>query len=460
MFKNHITTAIRNLRKNKLFALINIGGLAIGLAAVILIGLFVRDELGYDRWLPDVERLYKLQVSFHAPGAEPQVFAQTPGPAAPALEKDFPEIEETVRILDATVTVRQGARSFNERVSFVDDSFFRLFDLPVAAGDRQAALDNNTSLAISQDMAQKYFGDGPALGQTLTLDGTTDYTVVGVFKNIPDNTHFDSDFIALLDPARYDSSPRSIHNWVYIAFHTYIKLQDGAEPAGIRAGFQDYIARNFSMATPSPGFDPVTMTKFSLIPVANIHLYADRDGHQKPGGDIVTVLTFTAVAVLILVIAGINFINLSTAQAMKRAREVSMRKVLGASRGQLIAQFLGEAFLISLVALGLAAGLAELALPFYNEFLDKQLTMDYFSDPALSFGMLSVAALVALLGGGLSGLFPVRLSAVVGAAFQSVVAVRGPVAAQCPGHLSVCRLHRPDRRHRRHLWPDDLRPQL
>ncbi len=402
MFKNYITTAWRNLSRNKLYTFINIGGLAFGLAAVILIGLFVQDELNYDKWIPEAERIYKLETTFNIPGREPLGMAMTQGAAAPALANHFPGIEEAVRIMaDNGITVKRDDQSFTENVFYVDDNFFRVFDLPMVAGNREEVLSKNTAVIISEDMAKKYFGGNDALGKTLIIGDDITYDVVGIFQNIPENTHFDIDFVALLDPGRV------LESWVYVNnIHTYIKLRPGVTEADIEAGLPDFVAQNAVTPQPIPGLEDLTkVIEFNLIAVPDIHLHADKQGNLKPTGDYQMTMIFAGIAGLVLVIGAINFMNLATAQAMKRAREVSVRKVMGASRGQLIGQFLGEAFLTTLIALGLAAGLAELALPFYNEFLDKQLTMDYFSDPALSLGMLTIAALVALLGGAYPAFF-------------------------------------------------------
>jgi putative ABC transport system permease protein len=401
MLRNYLATALRSLAQNRLHAAINIGGLALGLAACLLILLFVRDELSYEDWLPNAERIARLEGSFDVPGREKLSFAQAPGPAKAPLEKDFSsDVVRAVRILPGEVPVRAGQRQFADTVSYVDPGFFQVFDLPMVQGEREGALQGNTKLLLSREMASKYFGDASPLGKVLTLDNKTDYTVVGVFEDLPENTHLDLDFIALFDPQRYVDRPWIAERWTSTNTYTYALFRSADAIDRVDAELPGFVARNVQIDI--PGISKAQMAKmlsFDLVPVPDIHLHSHRQNQMKPGGDIATVVAFSAIATLILLVACINFVNLATARSMKRAREVAMRKVVGATRGQLIVQHLGEAVLTAALALLLAIALVELALAPFNAFVHKQLSLDFAGDPALFAIAAGLVAVVGLLGG-------------------------------------------------------------
>lgn len=396
MFKNYITTAFRNLVRNKLYSFINIGGLAIGLATSMLIALFVSYELSYDEWLPGADQIYKVEYTEVDPGHEPIISAKSPSPLAPALVKDYAGIEATVRLTPRAFTISQKERQFNESVYLADASFFDVFKLPIVSGTAEAFSASKTGIAISEDMAKKYFGGRPAVGEVLTLNGAVDHVVVAVFQNIPENTHFDTDFITLFNPdpeSQYYVNDR----WSSDTVHTYIKVGPGFDLNILEADQKRFAERNITLTwTDLP---PADLMFFNLIPITDIHLFSGKNNHEMPVSEIRTVVTFAIIAFMILALAAINFTNLATAQALKRAREVSMRKVLGASRRQVIRQFLGEAMLTSVIAFILALGLAELAMPFYNSFLGMNLALNSLADPLFSFGILGLVLLTGLIGG-------------------------------------------------------------
>ncbi|MEE8295668.1 MAG: FtsX-like permease family protein [Sphingomonadales bacterium] len=396
MFKNYITTAFRNLLRNKLYSFTNIGGLAIGLATSMLIGLFVIYELSYDRWLPGADQIYKVEYSEVNPGHEPIITAKSPSPLAQALVKDYGGIEAAVRLTPRSFTVRQGENQFNESVFLADPSFFEVFDLPIELGSKEEFSKSQNGIAISEDMAKKYFGDRPAVGEVLTLNGAVDHVVVAVFKNIPGNTHFDTDFITLFNP-NPESQYYVTDHWGSDSVHTYIKVGPGFDLNILETDQKGFAERNITLIwTDLP---PADLMFFNLIAITDIHLYSGKTNHEMPVSEIKTVVTFAIIAFMILALAAINFTNLATAQALKRAREVSMRKVLGASRKQVIRQFLGEAIFTSLIAFILALGLAELAMPFYNSFLGMELTLSSLAEPILALGLFGLVLLTGLIGG-------------------------------------------------------------
>ena len=403
MLRNYFATAIRNLLQHRLHSAINIGGLALGLAACLLILLFVRDELSYDRWLPDVNRIAKLEITFNVPGREPLAFSQTPGPAKAALEKDFAsDIERAVRMFHAEQPIRAGDRQFADRISYVDPGFFQVFDLPTVSGEREAVLERADRLLVSERMAAKYFGEASPIGRTVTVNNKLDFTVVGVLRDLPGNTHLDVDMIALFDTKRWVDSPSLAEEWTSANVHTYVLFRSPESIARVESELPAFTDRNVVLKLPGLDKDVSKLLVFNFMPVADIHLYATKAAYFKPGGDIAAVIAFSAIAGLILIIACINFVNLATARSMKRAREVSMRKVLGATRGHLIVQHLGEAVLTAVIALVLAIAIVELALRPYNAFLKTELSLDLLGDPFL----IAVAAGLVVFVGVLGGLYP------------------------------------------------------
>lgn len=401
MLRNYFATALRNLVQNRLHSAINIGGLALGLAACLLILLFVRDELSYEDWLPDAERVARVEAVFRVPGREPISSASSPGPLKGALEKDFSsDIERVVRIHERQTPVRAGERLFADRISYVDPGFFQVFDLPMAQGERDSALQGNTRLLMSQRMAAKYFGDASPLGKVVTIDNEIDYTVVGVFEDLPSNTHLELDLIVLFDTRRYADKPWIADNWTSANTLVYAQFRSREAIDRVQEELPAFTDRN--VVVDIPGFEDTRMSSlvtFEFMPVPDIHLYSDRMVESEPGGDIGSVLAFSAIALLILLVACINFVNLATARSMKRAREVAMRKVVGATRSQLVAQHLGEAVLTATVALVLAVALVELAIGPYSAFLNKELSLDFAGDPILLAIAAALVAVVGLLGG-------------------------------------------------------------
>lgn len=401
MLRNYIATALRNLVKHRLYSAINIGGLALGLAACLLILLFVRDELSYDRWLPNADRIANLEVTFIVPGREPLQFAQSPGPAKAVLEADFSsDVERAVRVFQPSQPVRVGDRQFTEEVSYVDPGFFEVFDLPMVEGEREGALASSDTVILSQRTAAKYFGDQSPIGKVITVDSKVDLRVVGVLRDLPANTHLDLDLIALFDIKRYSDNPSVAESWTGANAYTYVLFRTPEAIARVDAELPGMVKRNVVLDI--PGFknaDISQILRLDLMPVLDIHLYAHKPGYAKPGGDIAAVYAFSAIAALILLIACINFVNLATARSMKRAREVAVRKVVGATRRQIMAQHLGEAVLTACVALILALALVELALAPFNAFLHKELTLDFLSDPTLLFISLGLVGVVGVLGG-------------------------------------------------------------
>jgi len=376
---DYVRVAVRKIKRQKFGALISLSGLAVGLTAAILIFLWVRDELGYDRFLADRDHLYLLTIEHPNGILDPNV----PYALAPALAREYPEIRQYSRIyrLGAISTCSFAyepesgpkAMSYETSVCLVDPDFFSMFSFPFVGGDREAALRNPDSIVIRDEAARKYFGDENPVGKRLTFNNRQDLVVSGVIR-IPPNAHLRPDFVAPLpNPLVSD------WNW---RDPSYVLL----DPKTSLPSFRKKIAGslNLNMPQPLPG-----NFKVGLLPVADVHLGFGRRTY---------VALFSLVAVFILAIACINYMNLATARSGSRSREVGLRKVVGAGRAQLIRQFLGEALVMSALAFGLALALAQLLLPFLNGLTGKSLTL-FGGGPFVAGSLLGLMILVGITAG-------------------------------------------------------------
>jgi putative ABC transport system permease protein len=399
MLRNYITVAIRNLVNNKLYSAINIGGLAVGLAACLLILLFVREELSYDKWLPNADRIAVVESTFFIPGREKLAFPGAPGPIKDPLEKDFSsDVEKVVRVYEDELPIRAGEQKALGKIGFADPGFFQVFDLPMVAGERESALKNNSSIVLSQEMARKFFGDQPAVGKTITVSDKLVFTVVGVFADMPKNSSLTFHSIALLDLARYKDRPWVAERWTSVNTGVFVLFRTPEARQRVEADMVAFTNRHVKFEVPGILELPSLFLKFEFMPLLDVHLHASKPGYENPGS-MTTVLAFSGIALLILIIACINFVNLATARAMKRAREVAMRKVVGATRGQLVRQHLGEAIVTALIALVVAIALVEISLPAFNSLLHKELSLDFVGDPMLAVMVLGLIVAVGAVGG-------------------------------------------------------------
>jgi len=399
MLRNYLTIAIRNMLRHKLYSFINIGGLTIGLAACLLIYLFVQNELSYDKWIPESERIVRLEGTLHQPGQLPNLMVLSPGPLAPPMAEAFPSaIEAATRMLQEGFLVRHGDTKFIESAWLVDAGFFDVFDFPILEGDRSAAFKDYKSIIISERMAKKYFGEASPIGEIVSLDNDNMLVkVVAVMKNLPENTHFDIDILLHYDTSRYEAMPWINQWWLSSNVYTYFKLTDISQTAYLLQNFPAWYDEN---AVPGPalagGGKASEALTFEYMPLQDIHLYSSGRFQLKDTGDIVVIYSFTAIAILILGIAIINFTNLSTARASLRAKEIALRKTVGASRRQLISQFLGEAILTTTIALMLAFVIVEISLPWFNDFVSKLLNFGSFADPSVQLGLIALVAVIGL----------------------------------------------------------------
>jgi len=388
MLKNYLKIALRNLRRQKIISLINIVGLAIGIACAALILLYVRHELSYDRYHNNKERIYRLVAKVQ--GASYEAIAKVPGPWSIAAQKDFPEIEKVARFVFFNETlVGRGEKRFYESGGFYADStVFEVFSFPLLQGNSKTTLTQPNAVVITEAFAKKYFSNENALGQTLIFDNQSSYQITGVMQNVPSHSHFTFDF--LVSMATYANPRRD--NWQWLQFYTYLLFKDGASPQTVAEKFPALLRQNLAAdvaATYSPYLQPLT----------DIHLRSHLFREMQANSDIAYIYIFSAVAGFILLIACINFMNLTTARATTRAKEVGVRKVTGADRLQLIKQFLGESIFISFIALLLALVCIDYLLPIFNSLTNRQLATGYFQDKILLLGLVGITLLVGIIAG-------------------------------------------------------------
>jgi putative ABC transport system permease protein len=388
VLRSHLAIAFRHLVTQKLYSAINIVGLAVGLACFILIALFVEHELSYDRHYTNADRIHRVSRDFYPrEGVVETYLATMPGPAAAQLKLDFPQIEKAARISCcganiATVSVR-GDLLFNEdRFAAADAELFEIFDFEWLRGDSASALAEPFTVVLTESTARKYFGDADPLGQTIVVDDQSSVEVTGVIRDLKDDTHLTFDMLGSLLTMAAIRGEQAMNNWNANSFYTYVLLEEGADIRGVQSQSAAFFERHFSAGSSA-------YTGFTAVPLTDIHLRSNRALELGTPGSSTTVYTFSAVAVFILLIACINFMNLATARSAQRAKEVGVRKAVGAGRSQVIAQFVGESVVLAAVAAVLAAALVELLLPPFNAFLRMELTFGYFSDP-LMLGMLGL----------------------------------------------------------------------
>ncbi|GAB2586810.1 ABC transporter permease [Spirosoma areae] len=404
MLRNYLLIAFRNLRKYKAFSFINITGVAVGLGCFLLIALYVKDELSYDRYNANADRIYRVTRTFLSSEGTPSLrLAQAAPPFGPLLKQDFPEAQEVVRTIDNGGLLRYGEHSFNEEdMYFAEANLFRVFSFDLVSGNPSQALVNPFSILFSRPMAEKYFGSENPIGKTVRYGNQYDLTVTGVFEPLPAQSHFHPSFLISFstfnDPRVYGAEQLRT-NWSNNSFNTYMLLKPGANPQRIEAALPAFQNRH----VPADGGNkPSTFSMLNLQKLTDIHLRSHTDSEVEPTGDISYIYLFSAIGLFILLIACINYMNLATARSAGRAKEVGMRKVVGALRSQLIGQFLSESLLLVILSLGIAMVLVVVCLPLLNEFTTKQLAFSQLLDPVF----LSILIGITLLTGLVAGSYP------------------------------------------------------
>ena len=411
MWQNYLTVGIRSLLKQRTYALINIAGLAIGLAACILILLYVRYEQSYDKWMPDADRVFQLQTHYQATesGGEEMRLQMSEIVAGRSLVKDYPSlVQKLVWVRGfAPVVIQDGRASEIEDLRMADDNLFEVFDVPFVRGSAATALPDAHSIALSESEARRRFGDADPIGQTLTLvdnAGPVDYRVTGVFKDWPKNSSFSADAVARFDlNTQFADRMSQVTDWGNQQGWNFVKLRSPEDAALINANMPAWEKRNIpDEAGEGPVTNPGDYEDFRLVGLPEVHLGDAQEASITPGNDHLTVITFGVIALLILGMACVNFTNLATARASQRAREVALRKVLGASRRQLIGQFLGEAILVAAIAMLIALAAVELLLPWFKAFLGADMELRYLGGGGVLLPALALTVLVGLV----AGLYP------------------------------------------------------
>lgn len=394
MLKNYIKIALRTLKKHKGYSFINVAGLALGLACFVLILLFVQDERSYDRFHVNADQIYRVVFDGQAPNSPPDRFAVTSSPVGRTLRDEYPEIKHLVRLEGWNPVIKhQGTYFYDDDFYFAEQSFLNIFTFPLVQGDPETALSEPLSLVMTESMEQKYFGDENGLGKSLTLNDTLTVTVTGVMADIPHNSHFTTDFLVSYETL-LTFRPEN-EAWLNMNGYTYLQLHEDVDAVAFEAKISDLFTRYYSEV-----LENINLTATLLLqPLKDIYLYSDRGAEIGPTGDITHIYIFSAVALFVLLIACINFMNLATARSMERAREVGVRKVVGSTRPMLIRQFLSESILLCFLALIIAIGLLALALPFFNELTNKEIAFSTLLSPMYSLGLLGITLVVGLLAG-------------------------------------------------------------
>ena len=422
MFINYLTVALRNLLRYKGYSAINVLGLAIGIACCVLIMLYVQDELSYDQHHEKNDRIYRLAESAVVAGRSIEA-AVTPPPWAPVLAKDYPEIEQITRIKppNSRWLIRyQQNRFYEKNFVFADSSVFDIFTIPLVQGNARSALAEPHTVVLSESMADKYFGDDNPIGKVITGDDLYKFTITGVMRDLPKNSHFHFDFLASyasLAPNNLYGEPTTMQNQGFSHdLYTYLLLKEGYAPEDLERKLPGFLEKHLGDQLDGTGIE----ARPFLQPLPDIHLHSNLEGEIAPNSDVRYVYIFSSLAVFILLIACVNFMNLSTARSARRAQEVGIRKVLGAHRNQLIKQFTGESILFSLIALVMALGLVHVLLPQFNLLSGKALEMDYQST-----WLVPVLVAIALVTGIVAGGYP----AFILSSFRPVAVLTGALKA-------------------------------
>ncbi len=415
MYKNYFKIAIRSLSRSTLYSTINISGLAVGMAVFMLIFLYVKDELSYDDYHSKGDNIYRVVSDLTVPDNFFQ-FALTPPHLGTRLKEDFPEVQDYVRLSSLRGIVKLEEKTFNDEVGlYADPSFFNFFDIPLIEGDEQKALSDPFTIILSESTAKKYFGDEDPIGKLLELDGVEQrFSIVGIIEDVPHNTHFYFDYLVSFT-TRESLGIIQGDQWFYLDYYTYVMFPDGFNTEELQAKLPDFIEKHIGDDQREAG----QTYEFHFQPLRDIYLKSHRDVEIGANGNLQYIYIFSLIAVFIVVIACVNFMNLSTARSSKRAKEIGLRKVVGAVKRQLVAQFLLESIIITVFAFILSLALTSLALPSFNLIVSKELiTSDLFKNAMPLFWALLVGAT-----GFLAGIYP----ALVLSGFKPINALRASV---------------------------------
>ncbi|GJM36125.1 MAG: ABC transporter permease [Saprospiraceae bacterium] len=394
MLFSYLKVALRNISKQKFYSFINILGLAIGLAICLLIMLFIKDELSYDKHHSKADRIYRALMVWGKQHGEGQQSPIGPYRLLPALQTDFPELEQVARIVSAsgTLVTYENVDYQEDRMFFADPAIFDIFDYELIQGDKKTALLEPATMILSESTAKKYFGQENPMGKSLIVDGDNNIKVTGVFKDFPNNTHLSSDIFISMETGKGVFNQLVLNNWGEGSSYTYMLLPENVSAEHIAARMPAFIEKNMGEGS-SEG------VAIELQKMTDIHLHSNLPGEIQANSDIRYIYISSAIALFILLLASINYMNLATARSIKRAMEIGVRKTLGAPRSALIGQFLSESVVIA--SFGLMAGffLALFALSAFNSFMDKELTLNLLENPDILLFFVGITLLLGLISG-------------------------------------------------------------
>ena len=423
MFKNYFTIALRNLWKHRVFSGINLLGLAVGMSSFLLIFSYVSFERSYDAYHSKADRIYRV-ICDTKTETEVLPTGSTSGPTGPSLKADFPEVESQTRICFMNFLVQNGIKKFQEiNILAADSSLFTIFSFTLLKGDPSTALKDPFSLVLSEAGAQKYFGSANPLGQSLIVEGKYNFKVTGLMKNIPDNSHFHGDIFLSMSTFSDRLYVGWDKNWGNFNWFTYLLLKPGADPRHLEASLPAYVKEKAADVEKATGMSYT----LHLQPLKNIYLgpHLNNYGMGEPTASRANTNIFSIVGVFILLIACINFVNLTTARASERAREVGIRKAIGALRGQLTWQFLGESVLLCLFAFGFALGLCNVLQPLFTQLLNKNIPLHAFGYNSYILLLLGIALGIGLV----AGIYP----SLIMSGFNPIAVLKGRFAATKKG---------------------------
>ncbi|WKN43659.1 ABC transporter permease [Tunicatimonas pelagia] len=423
MLKNYFTLALRLFARNKLTTAINVLGLALALTGSLLIAMFIQDELSYDRYHKNADHIYRVTRDFlSSDGSLALHLGHTAPGFGPRLANDFPDILEVARIWHTNITLGtvDENRSFQESLNvenlyYAEPSVFEVFTIPILAGDFETALENPFTMMLSDAAAEKYFGTQDVVGKQL-LSQDNYFEITGVYEAFPTQSHWHPDFLVAFSTLNTILGQERLEaGWGDNVFGTYLLVNDEFDPRRVEAQFPDFLDRH--MSNPDVPVKPSSWTNLYLQPLTSIHLHSQLDAEEEANGNINYIYIIGAIGVFLLLIAGFNFINLSTARATTRSKEVGLRKAIGAFRQQLILQHLSESVLLAFFAFLLSVVLISLALPWLNEFADKTIELSQYTTPTAVLGVIAIIVLVGIL----AGIYP----AFIISGFRPVLALKG-----------------------------------
>jgi putative ABC transport system permease protein len=408
MLKNYINIAIRNLLKHKFYSVLNILGLSIGLSCFIIISLFVKEELTYDQFHKDANQIYRIDFAATLNGSD-HIASQVGAPMAAAMLNDYPEVTDAFRMRESGtwfIKEKNTEKTFKEEnVLMADSNFFEFFTVVLIHGDPKTVLKRPNTIAMDLSTSKKYFGDQNPIGKTLVLDNKKDYEVTGVYEDLPANSHFQQNILLSMSSFKWPNN----QNWLSTNFNTYIKLKEGTTPESLQAKIPQVIEKyigpmiaQYFGKTLEEFSEAGNGISFPFTSITDIHLNSDKEGDLGANGDIRYIYIFSAIALFILLLACINFMNLATARSASRAKEVGVRKVMGAYKNQLVYQFISEAMVISLISFVFAIVLTLIFIPFFNELASKELSIIQFLEP--NYLLFSIGIMIAV--GLFSGSYP------------------------------------------------------